>query len=449
MRAAILSIGDELTLGQALDTNSQWLAQKLAGQSIIAIEHRTVADDRPAIAAAIRDLAAEFDLLVITGGLGPTADDLTREAVGDVVAPGTPLLTDQAVLDHIVGLFRKRHRDMPDMNRKQAQRPESMRSVPNPNGTAPGIAGEIGRCKMFALPGPPREMQPMFLKQVLPALASPDHDANVLLSATVHEFGMGESIAAEKLGEVMARDRNPLVGTTVSDAIVSARVRVDGPRARAEQQLRSAVDFIERAWQPYAFGRNGETLSDSVATLLRRAGKTIATAESCTGGWLGKTIVDRPGSSKYYRGGWIAYSDEFKSEFLNVPAALIEKHGAVSAPVACALATEALLASAADYSLAITGVAGPDGGTPAKPVGTVLIALALRENERFAVTTRHFLFPGDRSTVRDRSVKSALQMMRFALLDVPPSTPLIWEVVHPDVEPSQAASIAPGKSSRR
>jgi len=428
MRAAILSIGDELTLGQHLDTNSQWLSQKLAEQSIITIEHRTVADDRSAIASAIKELSSNCDVLIITGGLGPTEDDLTREALGDVATPGKGLVTDEAALAHIVELFRKRHRAMPDMNRKQALRPATMRCVPNPNGTAPGIAGEIAQCKVFALPGPPREMQPMFLKDVIAEIRA-DRDGDVLLTASVHEFGMGESIAAEKLGRLMDRDRNPLVGTTVSDSIVSARIRMQGPRVTAEPELKRTVETIQRAWNPHAFGIDSETLSDSVATLLRRAGKTIATAESCTGGWLGKTIVDRPGSSEYYLGGWIAYSNDFKSEFLHVPAALIEKHGAVSAPVASALAKQALVASGADYALAISGIAGPatPGDNPAKPVGTVYIGLAVQESERPMTASRHFHFPGDRTTIRDRSVKSALQMLRFALLGVPPSTPLLWE----------------------
>ena len=428
MRAAILSIGDELALGQQLDTNSQWLSQRLAEQSIITIEHRTVADHRTAIAAAIKDLTGRCDVLVITGGLGPTADDLTREGLGDVAAPGEELAIDDEALADITEMFRKRHRAMPEMNRKQAQRPAAMRCLRNPHGTAPGIAGEIGACEVFALPGPPREMQPMFVRHVLPAIASMDGSERIVLTAAVHEFGMGESVAAEKLGDLMARDRNPLIGTTVSDAIVSARIRVEDARDRAQQQLKSTVETIEHAWQPYVFGRDSETLSDSAASLLRKRKKSIVTAESCTGGWLGKAIVDRPGSSDYYVGGWIAYSNDFKSSFLDVPADLIDRHGAVSAQVARALAEGALIKSDADIAMAITGIAGPDGGTATKPVGTVHIGLAERGENRTTSISRHFLFPGDRASVRDRSVKAALQMLRFALLDVSPETSLLWEI---------------------
>lgn len=429
MRASILSIGDELTLGQNLDTNSAWLASKLAEQSIMTVEHRIVSDDRVAIALAISDLAAACEVVITTGGLGPTADDLTREAMGDVLTPGQELVCDDAALKQVIAHFTKRRHEMPHMNRKQAQRPANARCLPNPNGTAPGLAGELGRCQIFCLPGPPREMQPMFLNHVMPAIKRPSTlNDEVLLTASVHEFGMGESKAAEKLGDLMARDRNPLVGTTASDAIVSARIRVRGPCADARRLLDETVARIEQLWHPYAFGRDGATLIDAVAPLLRDARKTLVTAESCTGGWLGKSIVDRPKSSEFYLGGWVTYADEFKQDFLGVPHEMIETHGAVSACVAQAMSDGALNASSADYSLAITGIAGPDGGTTEKPVGTVFIGLGQRRGAGSAVLTRHFHFPGDRQAVRDRSVKAALQMLRFALLDVREPAPLLWEV---------------------
>ncbi len=428
MRAAILSIGDELTLGQQLDTNSQWLAQRLAEQSIITIEHRTVADDRGALSASIKDLAGRCDLLILTGGLGPTEDDLTREALADVATPGRPLVTDEPALAHIVELFQKRHRVMPDMNRKQAQRPDTMRCLANPHGTAPGLAGAIGSCAVFALPGPPGEMQPMFIRQVLRSFRSTDQATQVVLTASVHEFGMGESVAAEKLGDRMARDRNPLIGTTVSGGIVSARIRVEGAGPDAQSKLAETIEFIERAWQPYAFGTQEPSIGDSAAQLLMKQQKSVATAESCTGGWLGKTLVDRPGSSAYYRGGWIAYSNDFKTDFLDVPEDVIRRHGAVSRETALSLASGALNKSQADLAVSITGIAGPDGGSPAKPVGTVHIGLAARGAAEMTLTGRHFLFHGDRTAIRDRAVKAAMQMLRFALLGVPADVPLIWEV---------------------
>ena len=421
MRAIILSIGDELALGQTLDTNSQWLSARLAERAILPIEHRTLADDRPALAGAIVECALRCDLLIVTGGLGPTDDDLTREALGDAVSPGEPLVEDRVGMEHLRNWFERRGRAMPAINARQALRPRTFRIMPNPHGTAPGLAGEHGSCRIFCLPGPPREMQPMFLEHVathLPVSAG----GEVLLAASVHEVGMGESVAAQKLGDLMRRDRNPLVGTTVSDAIVSARIRAHGPDAWAQQSVQETIEAIQQAWQPYAFAVDGGTLAQAVGEALKSRHLRLVTAESCTGGWLGKTIVDVAGSSEYYAGGWVTYSNEMKLAELGVPAALIEAHGAVSEQVARAMALGAMQRSGADCALSITGVAGPDGGTPDKPVGTVFVAAALRRQDQF----RRFEFTGDRAMVRDRSVKSALQMLRFLLMDVP-DTPLLWQ----------------------
>jgi nicotinamide-nucleotide amidase len=429
LRAAILSIGDELTLGQSLDTNAAWLAARLAERSVITTEHRTVADDRNAIGASISALSSSADVLIITGGLGPTADDLTREALRDVVSPDQELVEDRAAAAQLREWFGTRGRAMPPLNARQALRPVNMQCLSNANGTAPGLSGRLGQCLVFALPGPPREMQPMFLRHVVPAVnALKPTDETVLLTARVHEYGMGESDAAQRLGSMMDRNRNPLVGTTVSDSIVTAHIRAAGPRIAAISQLEKITAEIERAWQPFAFGREDATLSESVGTLLRKHDRKLVTAESCTGGGIGKAIVDRAGSSEYYLGGWVCYSNQMKSDQLGVPPAMIEQHGAVSPEVACAMARGALIHSRATDSLAITGIAGPDGGTPAKPVGTVHIARGERVQDTIHATSRHFCFSGDREVVRDRAVKSALQMLRFALLMVPPQTSLLWQV---------------------
>lgn len=428
MRAAILSIGDELTLGQNIDTNSPWIAAQLAERSVLTIEQRTVADDRVAIAAAVADLSRRVELLIITGGLGPTEDDLTREALGDVLTPAEPLALDDEMLQHITAIFRKRGRPMPEMNRKQAQRPRTMQALRNFNGTAPGLIGRLGECQVVSLPGPPREMKPMFLDQALPSLQLPPVD-EVIVSEAVHEFGMGESDAAQRLGAMMDRTRNPLVGITVSDAIVSARVRAAGIVECAQRELQQTLSEIEKRWHPYAFGTGSTTLAQSAGDLLRQHKRTLASAESCTGGWLGKLIVDVAGSSDYYRGGWITYSNAMKVAHLNVPGDLIDRHGAVSEPVARAMAEGALAVSGADEALAITGIAGPvrNDQPTEKPVGTVFIALASRRQSRSRILVRQFAFPGDRSAVRDRAAKAALQMLRFSLMQQPDDLPLLWE----------------------
>lgn len=427
MKAALVSIGDEVVLGESVDTNTAWIAAQLAERAVSTVEHRSVPDDRDAIASAVTDLAQKVDLIILTGGLGPTDDDLTREALGAVLNPGEELVTDSDAVNAIEERFARHGRDMPRNNRRQAQRPPSMGIVPNPHGTAPGLVGKHGKCMIFALPGPPGEMQAMFVDHVAPSLKV-DPAAPALVTGFVHGYGLGESDAAQLLGELMNRDRNPLIGTTVSRSIITARVRASGPPDRARVQIEADMQRVERLWRPYVYGRGEATLSSAVGELLREAGKTLVTAESCTGGWLGKMLVDVPGSSGYYLGGYVTYSDDMKTTCLAVSHELLEAHGAVSKQVAEAMASGAMANLDADFALAITGIAGPEGGTTSKPVGTVYISLAQVEESLLNVSTRHFVFPGDRFTVRDRSAKAALQMLRFALLGVSEQTPLLWQV---------------------
>lgn len=432
LRAAILSIGDELILGDKRDANAPWLTRRLAAEGVQTMEQRTVPDDRALIAKAVRELAGRFDVLLITGGLGPTPDDLTRDALGDVLTPGQPLETDQRAVRHLERFFAARRRRMPASNLVQARRPATMRFVANPNGTALGMAGECGDCLIYALPGPPHEMQPMVEDHVLAELAHHRPDVrDPLSSTTVHAYGLGESEAAERLDDLAARDRDPLVGTTVEASIVTARIRTWGGLSAARQRLDETANLVEQRWSPYSFGRDSDTLPAAVGRLLRDAGRRLVTAESCTGGWLGKLIVDVPGSSDYYLGGLITYSDTLKVSALGVPPAVLERCGAVSEAVAREMAQRALAAGDADDALSITGVAGPDGGSLGKPVGAVYIGLARRMGDRVSQDVRYFEFPGDRGAVRDRAVKSALQMLRFAMLGALEEQRLLWETTPP------------------
>lgn len=428
MKAAIVSIGDEVVLGQNLDTNSAWLSAQLAARSIMTTEHRTVADDREVIAHTIRELADRSDLVLITGGLGPTDDDMTRDALCDVLTPGQGMQTDEQAAKWLAEWFARHGRMMPPTNLRQAHRPATMRCLPNPHGTAPGLAGKYGHCLLFALPGPPPEMKPMFLDHVLPELAVDEHD-EVIMTAFVHAFGIGESEAAQRLGDLAARDRHPLIGTTVSDSIITARLRAHGQPREVRAMLDRDIQQVEQAWGPYVFGRDATTLAEDVGRMLKCANKALVTAESCTGGWLGKMLVDVAGSSGFYHGGWITYTNDMKTKSLAVSHELLEAHGAVSHEVAQAMASGALAnADDAHYALAISGIAGPDGGTPNKPVGTVFIALAKLEDELVSVSSRRFVFAGDRTQVRDRSTKAAMQMLRFTMMGVPDDTPMLWEV---------------------
>lgn len=427
MRAAIISIGDELVLGQTLDTNAAWISNQLTSHSIQTIEHRTVTDDQTQIVQAIQMLTGKVDVLLLTGGLGPTDDDLTREAMGEAITPGKALISDPVAVKRLEKWFSKYSSKMPKSNLKQALRTENARFLDNPNGTALGLADKLGHCQIFAMPGPPSEMKPMFIDHVLPSLASTDEDQSIL-TMTVHSYGLGESTAAERLGDLTDRKRNPLVGTTVSASMLAARLIARGDKDQAQSDLIETALLVEQRWQPYAFGRNEDTLSFSVGQLLCKTGRTVTTAESCTGGLLGKMIVDVSGSSSYYRGGWVTYTNDLKVTCLEVPQEILDKYGAVSRQTASAMAKGALGIADADYSLAITGIAGPDGGSKDKPVGMVFIALAQRPDIDESVIVRGFKFSGNREMIRDRAAKSALQMLRFVMMDVDPYTPLIWQL---------------------
>ncbi|MHC4100154.1 MAG: CinA family nicotinamide mononucleotide deamidase-related protein [Planctomycetota bacterium] len=425
MRAAIVSIGDELVAGQAPESNARWLADQLSARAVSIGELRVVPDDREAIASTLKELARRCDLIVVTGGLGPTVDDLTRDALGDLLAPGRDLLTDDEQQELLKKRFEKLGIPMPESNLVQVRHPEGTRMLANRRGTAPGLAGRLGKCLIYCLPGPPHEMQGMFDRQVLPELALSDQ--RVQVTGLVHAYGLPEADAGERLGSIADRDRRPRVGITVSNAILTARIQAQGAPAEARRQVEQTRALIRERWAPFVYGDDGQTLAEAVGAQLAEAGRTAATAESCTGGWLSRLIVDVPGSSSYFVGGWVTYSNQLKTSCLEVPEALLAEHGAVSDAVARAMAEGALAASGADEGLAVTGVAGPDGGSDDKPVGTVFIGLARRMKGRVDVSARRFFFPGDRTTVRDRSAKSALQLLRFALTGVPSNVPLLWE----------------------
>lgn len=421
--AAILSIGDELALGQALDTNSRWLSQQLIDRGISVVEHVTVPDDLPRHVAALRRLAADVDLIVSSGGLGPTADDLTRAAVAE--AAGDTLIESPEALAQIEVFFSKRGRSMPPANRAQALFPSRGSWLRNDHGTAPGVAATIvtprpegvHHCDVFCIPGPPREMQPMFLGLVAAELRPPA--GRVIRTRVLPTIGIGESDLAAALGPLMNRDAVPLVGTTASNGIVSIRVRYEGalPAAEADALLDATEADIRTRAGRYIFANSDTPIESAVLDELRRERKTLSVVESCTGGLLGATITEVPGSSDVFAGGWITYTNERKSRDVAVPYALFKERGgekapgAVSAEVAAAMARGGLATARTDFSLAITGIAGPGGGSAEKPVGTVWIALAWRGAHGIHTDARRFSMMGDRGSIRLWSVRAALGML--------------------------------------
>lgn len=496
MNAIILSVGDELVLGQTVDTNSAWISQQLAAVGCDIRGHATVADDQKEIERAIRDAAGRCDFLVISGGIGPTEDDLTRQALAAVL--GVPLEINETWLVELRKFFEARGRVMPESNKIQAMIPRGAAMLFNHAGTAAGMTATIesspkslpplppleqllgrpigrvltkmGRtsreqiiealdrqmrdsrklllgeviltlgyideadlqialaaqkgesigvpkppahaCRVFVVPGVPKEMKAMVTRDVLPVIAAAGGGA-VILSRTLHTFGLGESWVAERLGPLMMRAKNPSVGTTVSQGIVSLRInaRFESPD-RARVELHRTTEACRAALGSLIFGQDADTLQEVVVSLLIEAKRTVATAESCTGGLLAKMLTDVSGSSACFGRGWVTYANEAKTEELGVPPDLLASHGAVSEVTVLAMAREARRRARADFALAISGVAGPTGGTPQKPVGTVWIALA----DADGAAARHFNFPGDREMIRDRAAKMALTLLRFRLL---------------------------------
>lgn len=413
MRAAILSIGTELTTGQCLDTNSQWLSTRLARLGTPVCLHLTVADELDEIVRAIQCAESAAELTIVTGGLGPTADDLTRQAVA--AAHGLALVESAEAMGQITAMFERWQRPMPESNRAQALVPQGCEVLPNRCGTAPGFRCHRDGRSLIALPGVPREMQAMFEEHVAPVLESmPDRPC--VDSIALRCFGIGEASLGETIRDLMARGRNPSVGTTASGAVLTVRIVAHG---RSVDETHGLLDRdaseLRRRLGSAVFGEGDATLQSAVAELLLRSGASIATAESCTGGLLAKRLTDVPGSSGYFRRGYVTYDNEAKFELLGVPEELVRRWGAVSEEVARSMANGCWAIAGADYALSLTGIAGPSGGSPPeKPVGLVYIGLA----DHAGVEVRRVLF-GEwlaRDEIRDRAVKTALNMLRLRLL---------------------------------
>jgi nicotinamide-nucleotide amidase len=428
MRANLLSIGDELASGLTIDTNSAWIAQHLTALGIPVAAHLTIGDSLTPIVSAIK-LAIETlqqddepGTLIITGGLGPTEDDLTRQALA--AALNQELVEEPDAVLQLENWFKSRGRTMSPSNRIQALRPSSAECIENTAGTAPGLFAKTDDIQIVAMPGVPREMKEMFTRSILPTLQKAA-GKNVTLVTKLNTFGLGESLIGERIKDLMTRGANPAVGTTANDGIVSVRIYATGQKEIAETATAQLKKTLNDRLHPFIYGENTETLQAAVAKLLLQNKYTLTTAESCTGGLLSKFLTDIPGSSAYFPRGWITYSNLAKHEDLNVSQELLETHGAVSEQVAKAMADGAKKFAQTDYALAITGVAGPDGGTESKPVGTVWIALAapdpghpLNHPGPPATTAKKFIFPGDRQSIRLRAAQMALALLRWKLLNL-------------------------------
>jgi competence/damage-inducible protein CinA-like protein len=411
MKAEILSIGSELTSGQNLDTNSQWLSQRLAEIGIPVGWHTTVADDLADNVEAFRIAASRAGLVIATGGLGPTQDDLTREALAQVAA--VELVVHEESFEQIKAMFVRRRRVMPERNRVQALFPATAEPIRNDFGTAPGIWMRLGECTVIALPGVPTEMRGMYETLIKPRLIQLGMTHGVLIERKINTFGGGESHIEEKLFDLTRRGQTPEVGITASDATISLRILA---RAATAELCRTQIDPVERTicqrLGNLVFGYDAEELQDSVVRLVAEKRQTLATAESITGGLVAQRLTQVPGASGWFRGGIIAYDARLKTELLAVPHALIEEHGIVSAPVAEAMAVGCRTRLKADIAVTTTGIAGPGGGTPEKPVGLVFVGLAWKDGS----TAIQFSWGGSRQEIQSRTAKLALNQVRLHLL---------------------------------
>jgi nicotinamide-nucleotide amidase len=411
MHAEIISIGSEIASGQNLDTNSQWVAQQLAMLGIPVRFHTTVADDLAANIEVFMQAAERSHLVIATGGLGPTQDDLSREALAD--AADVELVFHPDLLDEIAEKFASRGRPMAERNRVQAYLPAGADAISNANGTAPGIWMQIGDAWIAALPGVPREMKPMFLDFVRPKLIEMGLAGGVTVIRKLNTFGAGESMIESKLLDITERGRVPEVGITAHDAVISLRIMAHaGTDAEAQKQIAPTEALIRERLGDMVFGVGDEQLEDAVMKLLVQRRRTLVTAESITGGLVAQSLVRVPGASEWFRGGVVAYVNEIKHNVLGVPEQLLREHGAVSGPVVEAMAAGARKLLGSDLAIATSGIAGPTGATATKPVGLVWFGLAWDGG----VNSTSVNWFGNRAEVQSRAAKSALNMVRLHLL---------------------------------
>ncbi len=411
-RASIVTIGNEILSGITINTNAAYLADKLLSAGVPTVSIYTVTDELDPIARAIKAALEDADIVITTGGLGPTSDDITRQALAKFL--GVELQLKKELLERIEDFFVRIGRQMPANNKQQAYLPAGTSALENQIGTAPGIRAEKNKKLIYSLPGVPAEMKGMFETSVLPELAELVKQSNqpVTVLRKVNCFGEGESAIAQMLEPFCARDRNPLLNFTADCGLITVHIVAGGKDYNEAKKIAEAEQgkIVERLGE-LVFGTDEQSLAEIVGAKLSELGETIAVAESCTGGLLAQMITAIPGASNYFKYGWITYSNVAKISELGVGADLIKRYGAVSGEVAEAMAKAARSRAKTGISIAITGIAGPSGGTEQKPVGLVYISV----DSSFCSETKRFIFAADRASIRRRSANTALNMARLAL----------------------------------
>ena len=410
MIADIINIGDELLIGQVINTNASWMAERLNSIGVRVRQITAISDSGDHIKSTIDEAFRFSDLVILTGGLGPTKDDITKHVLVEYY--NSRMVIHEPTLQHVEHFFKMRGRTITELNRRQAEIPECCEPLTNLNGTAPGMWFEKDDKILVSVPGVPFEMKALMEDQILPRLAA-RINGDVILHKTVLTQGVGESFLADLIAEWEdALPANIRLAYLPQHGMVRLRLTATGNDKEAlEQSIKHQLDSLLKLIPGYVFGFDGDTLEGITGELLKWQGATICTAESCTAGYLAHMITLVPGSSGYFKGSIVAYSNELKTKLVGIDAALIQKHGAVSKEVVSEMAASAKKLLGCTFALATSGIAGPSGGTPEKPVGTVWIALAGPDG----VEAKHFLFGNNRERNIHITALAALNMLRLHL----------------------------------
>ena len=437
MNIELLNTGSELMLGRVLNTHQQWLCRRLADLGYVATRQVAVPDTAADIQSAVREALGRADLVIATGGLGPTSDDITRDLIAQLL--GKKLHLDAAVLDHIKRRFAARNRVMPKNNEVQAMVPEGALVLANPHGTAPGLAMNVGSGVwdlapgkspaggrlspdpgpqipgakwLVMLPGPPRELRPMFDEQVVPLLRREFPLTAPFVCRTLRTSDSAESLVQEKIQEPLAALVAAGLEVGYCARVGQVDVRLSARGAGGEKMVRTAEAIVQKILGAQIYGFDDEEMEAVVVRLLTAGNKTLALAESCTGGGIANRVTNVPGASAVFLGGLVTYSNAAKQKFLGVRAETLATHGAVSEAVAREMAEGARRQTGADYALAVTGIAGPGGGTDEKPVGTVILALA----GEFGTVVERRLNSYEREAFKQLTAQQALELLRRRLV---------------------------------
>ncbi|AGC69201.1 putative competence-damage inducible protein CinA [Thermoclostridium stercorarium subsp. stercorarium DSM 8532] len=409
MTAEILAVGTEILMGQIANTNAQYISRRLAELGINVYFHTVVGDNAGRLEETLKRALSRSDIVITTGGLGPTKDDLTKETISRAL--NRNLVLHEDILEKIKNYFEKRNRKMSEINIKQAYLPENSIVIPNPNGTAPGCIIEDGGKMVIMLPGPPKEMQPMFDETVFNYLRQ--KTGIMLVSKMLKIFGIGESDIETRLMDLIENQSNPTIAPYASQGEVTIRVTACcSNHDEAAALLSPVVGEIKSRLGDFVYSEDGEPLEKVVFNLLKENRLVLATAESCTGGLLAGKITDIPGSSEVFERGYVTYSNRAKAEDLGVSWDTLNKYGAVSRETAVEMVTGLKNKTGASAGVAITGIAGPGGGTEEKPVGLVYIAAYVNDN----IVCKKLQLSGNRERIRNDSCLNALDMLRRLIL---------------------------------